>query len=84
MATKQRRVWVTSKFESGVKLAKTKKEALKFNPAQQPTPFIEYLPGAVMLSREDVASILRLWNLVDGSDYCYEDAELRALLRRRK
>ena len=81
---KPRKVWVTGKFESGIKLAKSRKEALKFNPAQHPIPFIEQLPGSVMLSRENVAAILRLWNLVDGSDYYYEDAELRALLRSRR
>lgn len=49
--TKRRKVWVSGKFDSGIKLFPSKKKALAYNAAYDPVCLIEHKLGDAILPR---------------------------------
>ena len=77
MATKRRKVWLAQTVDGlSMYAMRTKADAKeRAGKGGKSVPLIERLPGDVVLSREEVAELLRAW--VKGEN-------LRALLRGRR
>ncbi len=79
---KRRKVWVNLYPDGRHAMYRTRKEALKIRAlhSEGTAPFLERLPGDVVLSREDVARAMGLLDRA-GSWVAASTQELRALLR---